>query len=300
MVDAKNSVDLRDLDHLDGILWGSNPNTRKGDLVLMYRTAPYSDIAYIFRAQSEPREKTQADQADMPYVIELGDKIRLQHPVTLKQMKANRALAEWSFARHQQGMMKRKKDIREEGYWKPLRNLIITRNKGLRTLIKRLEGQSQAQSLAKRTSSRMIRRLPQIRVFLSYSSGDRAKVHKLYRRLRSEKGIAPWIDKENLGAGDEWEPKIENEIRSSDAVIICLSSSSIRKAGVVQQEIRWALKVADRQPEGTTFIIPVKLEKCEIPGRLSRWQYVELFKPGGYQDILTGLRGRASYLQEGE
>jgi hypothetical protein len=108
MVDGQNSEDLRDLDHLDGIIWGANPNTQKGDLVLMYRTAPYSDIAYIFRAQSQPREDTKPKISAMPYVIELGEKIRLQQPLSLRQIKANRALTTWSFARNQQGAMRMK------------------------------------------------------------------------------------------------------------------------------------------------------------------------------------------------
>jgi hypothetical protein len=55
MVDSRNSEDLRDLDHLDAILWGANPHTKRGDLVLMYRTAPYSDIPYVFVAGFDPR-----------------------------------------------------------------------------------------------------------------------------------------------------------------------------------------------------------------------------------------------------
>ena len=36
MVDSRNHEDLRDLDHLNEILWGANPNAAKGDIVLMY------------------------------------------------------------------------------------------------------------------------------------------------------------------------------------------------------------------------------------------------------------------------
>ena len=58
------------MDHLDKILWGANPNTCKGDLILMYRTAPYSDIAYIFSARSALRPTRRSDAADTPYVIQ--------------------------------------------------------------------------------------------------------------------------------------------------------------------------------------------------------------------------------------
>ena len=67
VVDSRNHSDLSDLDHFDDILWGANPNTKKGDIVLMYRTRPYSDIAYVFAAISNPRLTETADLADMKY-----------------------------------------------------------------------------------------------------------------------------------------------------------------------------------------------------------------------------------------
>jgi hypothetical protein len=296
MVDSGNSEDLRDLDHLSGILWGANPNTQKGDIVLMYRTAPYSDIAYIFRALSVPRETRHSDHADANYVIELGEKIRLQHPITLFQIRANRALAQWSFARYQQGVMRRSRDIDEEGFWLPLRDLIISKNKELRPLITQLAPTDGTQSSRIHFSVYPKLGPPNIRVFLSYSSTDRARVRRLYRQLQREEGIEPWLDQENLKAGVDWKYAIENALRLSHAVIICLSSSSVRKIGVLQQEIQLSLEIEDMQPEGTSFIIPVKLERCEIPGRLSRWQYVEMFKSGGYQKLVDGLRESARFL----
>ncbi len=37
------------------------------------------------------------------------------------------------------------------------------------------------------------------------------------------------------------------------------------------------LDIADEQPEGAIYLIPLRLEKCDIPKRLGRWQYVDLF-----------------------
>src|SRR5438477_12658020 len=93
MADSRSTEDLRDLDHLEAILWGSNPNARRGDLVLMYRTAPYSDIPYVFVAGSDPRPTRPQDRADTTHVIELVEKIRLVQPVSLAQIKTTPQLS---------------------------------------------------------------------------------------------------------------------------------------------------------------------------------------------------------------
>src|ERR1700694_1775569 len=57
--------------------WRGNPKTKVGDLVLMYRTAPYSDIAYIFVAVSDAYETTRSRSWQWKNAIELGDGFRL-------------------------------------------------------------------------------------------------------------------------------------------------------------------------------------------------------------------------------
>ena len=303
MVDSRNSEDLRDLDHLDAILWGSNPNARKGDIILMYRTFPYCDIAYVFSAVSDPRPTQPGDLADMDYVIELGNKLRLSRPLTLAEIRNSESLREWSFARHQQGAMRRKKDIRQEGAWNSLRALLIACNPSLVGLLTKLEGPQTNLSGSKARSSRQVRtatkrgRLP-LRVFISYASPDIKRVRNLYQKLSEELGLDLWFDKESLVPTDEWHPEIVRAIHSSDTIVICLSSRSVRRAGFAQKEIEWALNLFDEQPDGTISILPVKLDKCEVPPRLARWQYAELFSKDGYGHLVSGLRKRMSFLRE--
>ena len=47
---------------------------------------------------------------------------------------------------------------------------------------------------------------------------------------------------------------------------------------------------ADEQPDGVAYLIPVRLEECEVPERLKRWQWVDLFRDGGYERLLQGLK----------
>jgi formylglycine-generating enzyme required for sulfatase activity len=134
-----------------------------------------------------------------------------------------------------------------------------------------------------------------LRVFLCHASGDKPAVRDLYRRLRSD-GIAPWLAEEDLLPGQDWQLEIPKAVRSSDAVVICLSRRAITKAGYVQKEIKYALDVADEQPEGTIFLIPLRLEECEVPERLRRWQWVDFFQEKGYERLLRALRARAESL----
>jgi hypothetical protein len=134
-----------------------------------------------------------------------------------------------------------------------------------------------------------------LRVFLCHALGDKPAVRDLYRRLRAD-GFAPWLDEEDILPGQDWDFEIKNAVCSADVVIVCLSCQSVGKAGYVQKEIRFALDVADRQPEGTIYIIPLRLEACEVPDRLSQWQWVDFFDTGGYEKLLRSLRKRAKKL----
>jgi molecular chaperone DnaK (HSP70) len=126
-------------------------------------------------------------------------------------------------------------------------------------------------------------------VFLCHSSGDKELVRNLYRRLTAD-NITCWFDEENLLAGQDWDHEISRAIRRSRFVLACVSNASVSKVGYVQKELRKALDVADEQPEGVAFLIPVRLEECEIPTRLNQWQYVDLFKSDGYDRLVRGLR----------
>lgn len=134
-----------------------------------------------------------------------------------------------------------------------------------------------------------------LRVFLCHSSADKARVRELYRRLR-EDGIEPWLDEEDLLGGQEWREEIPKAVRRSDAVIVCCSEGSVKKTGYVQKEIRVALDVVDEQPEGSIFVIPLKLEECELPDRLKPWQAVNGANEEGYLRLMRALRARAAAL----
>ena len=129
------------------------------------------------------------------------------------------------------------------------------------------------------------------RAFLCHSSHDKAMVRELYRQLIRD-GFDAWLDEEDLIPGQAWDTEIRRAVRSCDVAVVCLSRSSITKEGYIQKEIRHALDVADEKPAGTIFLIPARLDECDVPERLKHVQWVDLFKDQGYQKLLKALRTR--------
>ncbi|WKZ35353.1 MAG: SUMF1/EgtB/PvdO family nonheme iron enzyme [Anaerolineales bacterium] len=134
-----------------------------------------------------------------------------------------------------------------------------------------------------------------LRVFLCHASQDKPSVWKLHRYLKLH-GVQPWLDQADLLPGEDWEVEIPKALYASDVILVCLSKNSVNKEGYVQKEIAFALDKALEKPEGTIFIIPVKLEDCELPKRLSRYQAVDLFRTDGRKRLLMGLNKRVNDL----
>lgn len=128
-----------------------------------------------------------------------------------------------------------------------------------------------------------------LRVFLLHARQDEDIVHRLYRRLRKE-GADVWLDQEKLLPGQDWAQEIHKAIYRSDIVIACLSKQFGRQGGFRHEELRIALGKAVSLPEGTTFLLPARLEECDMPESLCRWQRVDLFEAGGYQKLIRVLR----------
>jgi len=138
-----------------------------------------------------------------------------------------------------------------------------------------------------------------LRVFLCHSFSDKPAVRELYNKLRAEAWLQPWLDEEELYPGQDWNLEIEKAIKATDAIIVCLSQGSITKEGYVQKEIRTALDYSDYKPENEIFIIPVRLEECTPPSRLSKWQYEDFFdekRERGLERLFVSLKRRANSL----
>jgi TIR domain len=101
-------------------------------------------------------------------------------------------------------------------------------------------------------------------VFISYAREDSNAAKRLRKDLR-DAGLNPWLDKEELLPGQNWENQIEDAISRSRYFIPLFSKTSVEKIGYVQSEFKFALDVLKRYPPNKIFYIPVRLDDCEIP-----------------------------------
>lgn len=138
----------------------------------------------------------------------------------------------------------------------------------------------------KDTSKEEPKSLP--RVFLCYAGPDRDQIEGIYESL-SDDGFSPWMDKKSLLPGQDWRCEIRRSIETADYFVACISRHfQARTYG--HKEIKLALDVLDMMPEGTIFLIPLRLEDCPVDNRLASRQWVNLFEPGGYELLVRALR----------
>jgi hypothetical protein len=130
----------------------------------------------------------------------------------------------------------------------------------------------------------------QLLIFLSHASEDKPKVRNLCKRLRAD-GFDPWLDEERLLPGQDWSLEIEKALRASDAILLCFSSLSVQKEGVIQREYKRAMKIQEEKPEGAIFTIPVRLDDCEMPFFIRDLQWVDY--PKDYDKVVMALNAKS-------
>jgi hypothetical protein len=129
------------------------------------------------------------------------------------------------------------------------------------------------------------------RVFVSYAREDRRTAEQVVDELMAE-GVDLWVDYINLEPGANWKNAIEHAIPDSRYFLALLSRYSLSKKGFVQSEIKTAWSVHDLYPEHDIFVIPARLEECEVNDRRFReLNYIDLFP-----NLEPGLRKIIDFL----
>jgi len=123
-----------------------------------------------------------------------------------------------------------------------------------------------------------------MKIFISCAKEDVRAAKQIYRDLRNA-GFDPWQE-EDILAGQNKEFEIRNAIeKGSSHFLALLSSNSVSKRSTVLKHLKWALETLDEFPQNEIFIIPARLDDCEIcDPKLQQLQYVDLFS--SYEDGL--------------
>ena len=117
-----------------------------------------------------------------------------------------------------------------------------------------------------------------IKIFISYAKVDLEFALELYKHLKNEDGLNPWIDDDCMLPGQNWKFAISEAVKDSRFFIALLSSNSTNKRGYVQKELKEALDILNLIPRVRLYIIPARLNDCEVEdNRLNEIHYVDLF-----------------------
>ncbi|MEO1162993.1 MAG: toll/interleukin-1 receptor domain-containing protein [Chloroflexota bacterium] len=105
-----------------------------------------------------------------------------------------------------------------------------------------------------------------MKLFISYPRKNRAETDKLIAILEGG-GHDIWID-DKLRVGEGWQKQLREQIEASDAVVLCLTPN-----WVASQYCQWEFVTG---VELGKRIIPVMLQKTNLPERISEIQYADM------------------------
>lgn len=105
---------------------------------------------------------------------------------------------------------------------------------------------------------------PPVKVFVSYAHEDHDHAEQLRLHLgRLEKSglIQIWADWE-IEPGDAWRPRILQQLRTADIVLLLVSVHSMNSAFVVEEEVKRAMEQTEA---GTSRLIPIRSRPVLLP-----------------------------------
>lgn len=136
-----------------------------------------------------------------------------------------------------------------------------------------------------------------LRIFLCHVKDDRQAVEALYNKL-SVAGFKPWMEERDILPGEKPEVFIPKAIRESHLFLACLSAKTVNARGEFRRQINWALDVWQGKIEDDIYLIPVRLEPCELPDNLAGFYPLDLFQDDGWERLLKASQRTKETLSE--
>ena len=119
------------------------------------------------------------------------------------------------------------------------------------------------------------------RIFISHAHADNQTIERLAEEIEGS-GFLCWLDLWELDVGDSIRRRVEDGIKAADWLIVALSSASVKSAWVTQElNMAFVRELEERH----VFVLPVVLERCEIPLSLRDKFYADLS-----QDFNAGMQ----------
>lgn len=142
---------------------------------------------------------------------------------------------------------------------------------------------SKSQGFINRPTGPVKQQFGKPRIFLSYAQEDEQQVKEIYQRL-ADAGFAPWMESEDYLPGERREEAIKRAINASDFILVCISGHTASGKGLLQREHSEILENWRKHRDRDIYLIPVRLEACELPEIFAHIEPVDLFDNGTWNE----------------
>jgi hypothetical protein len=121
-----------------------------------------------------------------------------------------------------------------------------------------------------------------MQVFICYSRSDKQFASQLVEDLANY-DLTVWMDVRSIPTGANWDMEVQKGLDTSDVMLVLLSKASVNSQNVADE---WSYFV-----EKNKTIVPIMVEPCEVPFRLSRRQRVDFTTDyrTGFEKLLKAL-----------
>lgn len=108
-----------------------------------------------------------------------------------------------------------------------------------------------------------------LRVFISYARSDcSAFAEELLAGLEAA-GFDAFLDRHDIGGGEEWEARLRNLLQQADTVVYVLSPASI-----VSERCGWEIDLADALSKRIIPVVAIDVPESATPEKLRRLNYI--------------------------
>lgn len=124
-------------------------------------------------------------------------------------------------------------------------------------------------------------------IFLSYASSDKHWAKRIAADLAGLNHQV-WLDEWALHVGESIPLGIQKGIEQSDFLVVLLSRRAVESEWVSRE---WQAAYWNEVDEGRIAVLPVRLEKCSIPGLLRAKRYADLSGPyeNGFKALIDAI-----------
>lgn len=134
-----------------------------------------------------------------------------------------------------------------------------------------------------------------MKAFTSYPSERRTEARAVYD-VAIECGLDTFLDVETIVGGQEWPRTIAQAQEEADLTLLIFSPETATKTGVIQEEIREALRLARRRPLGDIYIVVLRTEDYALPQELRNLHVIDLFRPDWRRRLARSFQLKAVQL----